>query len=467
MDFGICKQVNADSSTTSPGLIMGSPDYMAPEQAAGLAATTSSDIYAVGCILYETLTGRLPFEGRNAVDVLLQKGVQEADPPTRYRPDLPPVLSDVVTRCLRRNPEERPPSMRALEYELTRAVEGRANAVAAVLGLGFGMDTEPSTRITDDPPSGQTGAIASPMAPMLEEPSTRPTMLPPGHPAEVTQPGARGLLGLAAGVKAILFMVLGALLVGVAVLVFSPDSASQIGRDLGLEVEGKAPLDGVAPPPPQQAVIPSATRPDFGSDPIKDRLKRADSNPEDAESVEELVAQADAAAADGRWSEPADQSVVVMLSRLALIDPGNDAIGRLRKQAASELLPAGDKALKDKDWAKAATSFRGVVSIWPDREDAREGLLRALRALGVVHRRDKDYQAALSTADEILNYEPEDLRALLLRAQMLGELDRWEESKDAYAAAKKLKPSSKVARKGYAKAAQKARKQARLRRKKK
>jgi tetratricopeptide (TPR) repeat protein len=255
--------------------------------------------------------------------------------------------------------------------------------------------------------------------------------------------------------------------VGVAVLVFSPDSASQIGRDLGLEVEGKAPLDGVAPPPPQQAVIPSATRPDFGSDPIKDRLKRADSNPEDAESVEELVAQADAAAADGRWSEPADQSVVVMLSRLALIDPGNDAIGRLRKQAASELLPAGDKALKDKDWAKAATSFRGVVSIWPDREDAREGLLRALRALGVVHRRDKDYQAALSTADEILNYEPEDLRALLLRAQMLGELDRWEESKDAYAAAKKLKPSSKVARKGYAKAAQKARKQARLRRKKK
>src|SRR5690606_34926850 len=85
LDFGICKHKNADSSTTSPGLVMGSPDYMAPEQGAGLEATAAADVYAVGCILFEMLTSRLPFQGRNAVDVLMQKGSRKAPRATELR----------------------------------------------------------------------------------------------------------------------------------------------------------------------------------------------------------------------------------------------------------------------------------------------------------------------------------------------------------------------------------------------
>ena len=146
--------MNAESSTTSPGLVMGSPDYMAPEQGAGLDATVASDIYSIGCIVYEMLAGRLPFTGRNAIDVLMQKGSRDAPRVTEFRQEVPEVLADVVARCLMRNPSDRPPSMRALEYELTRAVDGRAQAVAAVLGLNVGGDGR-----HDDPPPNASASF--------------------------------------------------------------------------------------------------------------------------------------------------------------------------------------------------------------------------------------------------------------------------------------------------------------------
>ena len=133
LDFGICKQIDTTSSSqTTPGMVMGSPDYMAPEQAAGAPANAQSDIYALGTILFEMLTGRLPFTGRNAIDVLMKKGGGPAPAVTELRPEVPAPLAEVVARCLARDYERRPASMKALEYELTRALEGRASAVAAV-----------------------------------------------------------------------------------------------------------------------------------------------------------------------------------------------------------------------------------------------------------------------------------------------------------------------------------------------
>jgi len=142
LDFGICKSV-ADSGTTSPGMIMGSPDYMAPEQGAGLPATVTSDVYAAGCVLFEMLAGQLPFSGRNAIDVLMQKGSRDADLVTAFRPEVPDAVSELLARCLARVASERPQSMRSLEYDLTRAVDGRAQAVAAVLGLNMAGDSDP------------------------------------------------------------------------------------------------------------------------------------------------------------------------------------------------------------------------------------------------------------------------------------------------------------------------------------
>ncbi|MEM6994824.1 MAG: protein kinase, partial [Myxococcota bacterium] len=148
LDFGICKTA-ADPSSTSPGMVMGSPDYMAPEQGAGLPATVASDVYAAGCILFEMLAGQLPFSGRNAIDVLMQKGSRDAEPVTAFRAEVPEPVAEVIAHCLVREASDRPQSMRSLEYELTRAVDGRAQAVAAVLGLNMAGDSAP--RSPDDP----------------------------------------------------------------------------------------------------------------------------------------------------------------------------------------------------------------------------------------------------------------------------------------------------------------------------
>lgn len=155
LDFGICKTASSDADRSSPGVVMGSPDYMAPEQGAGVEATVASDIYAVGCIVYEMLAGRLPFRGRNAIDVLMQKGAREPELVTEHRAEVPVPLAEALARCLRRTPQDRPPSMRALEYELTRAVDGRATAVAAVLGLNM---EESGPRPSADDPSPAASA---------------------------------------------------------------------------------------------------------------------------------------------------------------------------------------------------------------------------------------------------------------------------------------------------------------------
>ncbi|MCA9764653.1 MAG: serine/threonine protein kinase, partial [Gemmatimonadetes bacterium] len=127
VDFGICKHTDDGANTTSPGLIIGAPDYMAPEQAAGAEANEGSDIYALGCVLFEMLTGRVPYRGRNAIDVLMKKGAQDAPRVSESVGDVPETLSDVVAWCLARRPEDRPESMRALELDLMRSIDPDAS----------------------------------------------------------------------------------------------------------------------------------------------------------------------------------------------------------------------------------------------------------------------------------------------------------------------------------------------------
>src|SRR5690606_31854071 len=98
------------------------------------------------------LTGRLPFTGRNAIDVLMKKGAGPAPKVTQLRPEVPPPLAEVVARCLSRDLSRRPESMKALEYELTRAIEGRASAVAAVMGLQ--IDPEAAASASGSAPRG-------------------------------------------------------------------------------------------------------------------------------------------------------------------------------------------------------------------------------------------------------------------------------------------------------------------------
>ena len=171
----------------------------------------------------------------------------------------------------------------------------------------------------------------------------------------------------------------------------------------------------------------------------------------------ELVSLAEAALAAKQWREPAGQSMALLLANLALVDPGHEALRRMRKSAAEELLPIGEKALERKRWTEASNAFRDLMAVWPDHVAGRENLLEALHEEGRVLAKHDDPARTLAVADEILTMEPTDFRALMLRAESLYALGRYEESKQAYGRAKKENRRSKPAQAGYKRAAAKAR----------
>jgi serine/threonine protein kinase len=126
-DFGLAKQLDARSGMTPSSAIVGTPSYMAPEQASGKSKDIgpATDVYALGALLYEALTGRPPFEGESILATLDQVRFQEPVPPTQVQPDVPADLEEVCLRCLQKEPERRYPSAAALAEDLQRFLEGR------------------------------------------------------------------------------------------------------------------------------------------------------------------------------------------------------------------------------------------------------------------------------------------------------------------------------------------------------
>jgi serine/threonine protein kinase len=122
LDFGIAKTTDAitdrSAHQTTPGVAMGTPEYMAPEQAAGQSIDARADIYSVGAILYEMLTAHPPHEGDNMMEVLTKKATVEPTPVLRLRPEVPALLSALLDRTLSRDAAQRPASMRAFADEL-------------------------------------------------------------------------------------------------------------------------------------------------------------------------------------------------------------------------------------------------------------------------------------------------------------------------------------------------------------
>ncbi len=128
-DFGLVKLVGRQQGITRPGVSIGTPAYFSPEQAAGEDVDHRSDIYGLGVVLYELLTGRIPFEADSPIGMMLRRLHEPPVPPRRLNPRITPQLEAVILRALARDPVARQPTMEALVNDLSRVPGATGRAV--------------------------------------------------------------------------------------------------------------------------------------------------------------------------------------------------------------------------------------------------------------------------------------------------------------------------------------------------
>ncbi len=167
VDFGIAKLGDRVGSHTAAGMIVGTPEYMAPEQCDNRPVDPRTDVYALGVMGYEVSTGRLPFSGKGIAQVLLAQIRQRPAPPRELRPDLHPAFERAILKALEKQPEDRYADMRAMG-EALRAAAGEISGAASAVARA------PTVRGPSPPPA----------VPGEEAPASRPAP-PPTRKVEV------------------------------------------------------------------------------------------------------------------------------------------------------------------------------------------------------------------------------------------------------------------------------------------
>jgi serine/threonine protein kinase/tetratricopeptide (TPR) repeat protein len=140
-DFGLAKRLDGPAAHTQTGTILGSPSYMAPEQTGRSRREVgpAADVYALGAVLYELLTGRPPFRAETPFDTLLQVVHDDPLPPSRLRPRLPRDLETICLKCLEKEPQRRYPTAEALAEDLRRFLDGKPVVARPLSPVGRGV----------------------------------------------------------------------------------------------------------------------------------------------------------------------------------------------------------------------------------------------------------------------------------------------------------------------------------------
>jgi beta-lactam-binding protein with PASTA domain/predicted Ser/Thr protein kinase len=150
MDFGIARAVaDAGATVTATAAVIGTAQYLSPEQARGENVDARSDVYSTGCLLYELLTGHPPFTGDSPVAVAYQHVRETARPPSSANPDVPPALDAIVMKALAKNPANRYQTAAEMRADLIRSIQGRPVSAEPIMS-----DDERTTVL------GGTGAMA-------------------------------------------------------------------------------------------------------------------------------------------------------------------------------------------------------------------------------------------------------------------------------------------------------------------
>jgi len=167
-DFGIARA--GTSQMTEAGSIVGTAQYLSPEQARGGEVDPRSDLYSLGIVLYELLTGKTPFDGETPVEIAMKHLSTAPKPPSKLRPDVPPELDMVVMRALAKNPDDRYQSADEMEGDLDRVARGvRVSATT--------MDT--ATQVLRRPATAAAAVGAATAATMIAPPASAGAVPPP------------------------------------------------------------------------------------------------------------------------------------------------------------------------------------------------------------------------------------------------------------------------------------------------
>ncbi|MDC0770428.1 Stk1 family PASTA domain-containing Ser/Thr kinase [Streptomyces sp. HD] len=198
MDFGIARAMQSGvTSMTQTGMVVGTPQYLSPEQALGKAVDARSDLYSVGIMLFQLVTGRLPFDADSPLAIAYAHVQEEPVAPSSINRALPPAVDALVARALKKNPNERFPSADAMREECQRVA---ASFQAAPPSIVPGAHTQSGQGVGAAvfPPVGQTPPPAGPVqTPYQQTPPPAPYGTPPpsmpspayGYPQQPQQPG--------------------------------------------------------------------------------------------------------------------------------------------------------------------------------------------------------------------------------------------------------------------------------------
>jgi serine/threonine protein kinase len=186
LDFGIAK-LNALQGESTPqtraSVIIGTPEYLPPEQARGMAVSAQTDLYSLGIVLFELLTRRKPFKGQNDLQTLWMHVEQAAPPPSSFHPDIPPELDDLVLWALQKNPADRPASademLAAVRSVKAQIAQSRPEALGAA-------PASPAPQPPPSSPGARPGLTPVPLRPDTRSSPKLPRI--PTGPAHAAAP---------------------------------------------------------------------------------------------------------------------------------------------------------------------------------------------------------------------------------------------------------------------------------------
>jgi serine/threonine-protein kinase len=156
MDFGIARLVEP-AVKTQTGVLLGSPQYMAPEQIIGQPLDHRADIFSLGLVLYEMLTGTRPFQGEDIPELTFKVANLPAAPPSHIAPDLPAVLDFIIARALKKRPDERYANATELARDLHASTK-EVQAAEASAAQRATAPTVPNSAALDVAPEGASSS---------------------------------------------------------------------------------------------------------------------------------------------------------------------------------------------------------------------------------------------------------------------------------------------------------------------